>query len=36
MPKVFNTTAICIPDKHYMVNIGRRLQEIKALVDDGK
>ncbi len=36
MPKVFNTTAICIPDKHYMVNIDRRLQEIKALVDDGK
>ena len=36
MSKVFNTTAICIPDKHYMVNIAQRLQEIKALVDDGK
>ncbi|MCC2826538.1 hypothetical protein LK511_06295 [Faecalicatena orotica] len=36
MPKVFNTTAICIPDKHYMVNIEKRLQEIRRLVDDGK
>lgn len=36
MPKVFNTTAVCIPEEHYMVNIGQRLQEIKALVDDGK
>lgn len=36
MPKVFNTTAICIPDKHYMVNIEKRLQEMKALVDAGK
>ena len=36
MPKVFNTTAICIPDKHYMVNIEKRLQEIRHLVDDGK
>ncbi len=36
MSKVFNTTAVCIPEEHYMVNIARRLQEIKALVDDGK
>ena len=36
MPKVFNTTAVCIPEEHYMVNIEQRLQEIKALVDDGK
>ena len=36
MAKVFNTTAVCIPEEHYMVNIARRLQEIKALVDNGK
>ena len=35
MSKVFNTTAVCIPEEHYMVNIAQRLQEIKALVDDG-
>lgn len=34
MPKVFNTTGICIPEKHYMVNIDKRLEEIKVLVDD--
>ena len=34
MSKVFNTTAVCIPEEHYMVNIAQRLQEIKALVDD--
>ena len=36
MSKVFNTTAVCIPEEHYMVDIVQRLQEIKALVDDGK
>lgn len=36
MSKVFNTTAVCIPEEHYMVNIEQRLQEIKALVDDEK
>lgn len=36
MSKVFNTTAVCIPEEHYMVNIARRLQEIKALVNNGK
>lgn len=35
MSKVFNTTAVCIPEEHYMVNIAQRLQEIKALVDVG-
>lgn len=36
MAKVFNVTAVCLPEKHYMVNIDERLKEIKALVDDGK
>ncbi len=34
--KVFNTTAVCIPGVHYMVNIEERLLKIKELVDDGK
>lgn len=36
MPKIYNTSAVCVPEKHYMVNIDERLREIKALVDDGK
>ena len=36
MEKVFNTTAACIPEEHYMVNIDERLKEIKNLVDSGK
>ena len=36
MPKSFNTTAICIPEMHYMVNIESRLKEISQLVDTGK
>ena len=31
-----NTTGVCIPEKHYMVNINGRLQQIKVLVDEGK
>lgn len=34
--KKFNTTAVCIPSKHYMVDLSERVQEIKKLVDDGK
>lgn len=36
MPKVFNVTADCKPDVHYMVNIDTRLAEIKELIDAGK
>ena len=36
MAKVFNVSAVCIPRDHYMVNIDKRLAEIKKLVDDGK
>ena len=36
MGKVFNTTAVCIPRLHYMVDITRRLEEIKKMVEDGK
>ena len=34
--KKFNTTAVCIPSKHYMVDITERVKEIKKLVDEGK
>ena len=34
--KSFNTAAVCIPSKHYMVDISGRIREIKKLVDAGK
>ena len=34
--KAFNTTVVCVPSKHYMVDISERLSEIKKLVDNGK
>ncbi len=34
--KTFNTTAVCIPSKHYMVNLAERVEEIQKLVDAGK
>ena len=33
MLKVFNTTGVCIPERHYMVDITERLRKIKELVD---
>ncbi len=36
MPKTFNTTGLCVPKVHYMVNIDKRLEAIKKLVDEGK
>ena len=34
--KEFNTTAVCIPSKHYMVDLSERVREIKKMVDAGK
>ena len=34
--RYFNTTGICDPQKHYMVDLQQRLAEVKALVDEGK
>lgn len=34
--KVFNTTAVCIPSKHYMVDLSERVAQIKKMVDAGK
>ena len=33
--KKFNTTGLCIPSKHYMVDISERLAEIRKMVDEG-
>ncbi len=33
--KKFNTTAVCIPSKHYMVDISDKVEQIKKLVDGG-
>ena len=35
MAKVFNVNGACKPDRHYMVNLRPRLEEIKAMVDSG-
>ena len=34
--KEFNTTAVCVPSKHYMVDITDKVNEIKKMVDAGK
>jgi len=34
--KVFNTTAVCVPSKNYMVDLSERVKAIKKLVDDEK
>lgn len=31
----FNTTGLCNPDKHYMVDITDRLVQIKKMIDKG-
>ena len=34
--KRFNTAAVCIPSKHYMVDLSERVAEIKKMVDAGE
>ncbi len=34
--KTFNTTAVCIPSKHYMVDISGRIAKIREMVEAGK
>ncbi|MDE6897190.1 MAG: hypothetical protein K2P43_13595 [Lachnospiraceae bacterium] len=36
MGKRFNTTGICYPDEHYMVNLDRRLDELTRLIDQNE
>lgn len=34
--KYFNINGVCYPEKHYMVNIKKRLEKIKVFVDKGE
>ncbi len=34
--KKFNTTAVCVPSKHYMVDLSDKIEGIEKLIDDGK
>lgn len=34
--KKFNITGLCIPERHYMVDIGGRIAQIKQMVEDGE
>jgi energy-coupling factor transporter ATP-binding protein EcfA2 len=36
MKKRFNTTGLCIPERHYMVDISKRVDEIRIMVADGE
>lgn len=35
MSKIFNISGACRPDKHYMVQLGSRLAEIRKMIDAG-
>lgn len=35
MSKIFNTAAVCIPEKHYMVDLTERINKIKSLIEEG-
>ena len=34
MPRRFNTTGHCLAEKHYMIPAGRRLSQIRSLIDN--
>ena len=36
MAKIFNVSADCKPDKHYMVDLTDRFVMIKELIDEGE
>ena len=36
MDKRFNITGICLPDRHYMVDISDRVRQIRKMVDDNE
>lgn len=35
MRKRFNVTGLCVPRKHYMVNLADRLAQVKEMVEEG-
>lgn len=36
MRKFFNTSAVCVPERHYMVDITKKLEQIKEMMDQGQ
>lgn len=36
LEKIFNTSAVCIPEFHYMVDLSSRLQKMKQMIDAGQ
>ena len=36
MLKKFNTTGVCIPTKHYMADVSEKVEQIAAMVEEGK
>ncbi len=36
MEREFNVTGICVPDKHYMVDISRKFDQVMHLIEKGK
>ena len=34
--KKFNTTGVCIPEKHYMADVSKKIREIEKMVEAGK
>lgn len=36
MGKTFNVNGACSPDRHYMVDLGKRLEEIRVMIDKGE
>lgn len=36
MKKTFNVNGACRPEKHYMVDLGSRLNAIREMVDNGE
>lgn len=35
MAKQFNVTGLCVPKKHYMVDMAKRIDQIRKMVDAG-
>lgn len=36
MGKIFNVNGACRPDRHYMVNLEKRLEEIRRMIEEGQ
>ncbi len=36
MKKKFNITGACVPEKHYMIDIEKKLEQIGAMIEAGE